>query len=277
MGKEIRKQTINIEAGKTEKNYWLDIWKYRELFYFLTWRDVLVRYKQTIIGFSWSLIRPVLTLVIFTVVFGKLAKLPSEGIPYSIMVFSGILPWSFFSNSFSESSNSLISNSNLISKVYFPKIIIPISSIVTSFIDFIINFILLIGLMLVLKVMPGITIFFMPLFLLIGFIFITGFSLFIASLNVKYRDIRYIVPFIVQIGLYLSPVGYSTSIIPENLKLFFSLNPMVGIIDGFRWSITGKTAIYLPSIYISIAISVIMLFFGLFYFRKTEKFLADII
>jgi len=277
MGKEIKKQTIFIEAGKTEKNYWLDMWKYRELFYFLSWRDILVRYKQTAIGFSWSIIRPILTLLIFTIVFGKLAKLPSEGIPYSILVFSGILPWNFFSNSFSESSNSLISNSNLISKVYFPKIIIPISSIVTCFIDFIINFILLIGLMFILKVMPGITIFFIPVFLFIGFMFITGFSLFIASLNVKYRDFRYIVPFIAQIGLYLSPVGYSTSIIPQNLKIFFSLNPMVGIIDGFRWAITGKTMIYLPSLYLSIAISLLMLILGLFYFRKTERFFADII
>ncbi|MBN2544902.1 MAG: ABC transporter permease [Spirochaetes bacterium] len=277
MGKETKKQTINIEAGRTEKNYWLDIWKYRELFYFLSWRDIIVRYKQTAVGLAWSIIRPLLTLLIFTVVFGKLAKLPSEGIPYSILVFSGLLPWSFFSNSFSESSNSLITNSNLISKVYFPKIIIPISSIVTCFVDFIINFILLLGLMLFFRFIPKATILLVPVFFFIGFLFITGFSLYVASLNVKYRDFRYIVPFIVQIGLYLSPVGYSTSIIPKELKIIFSLNPMVGIIDGFRWAITGKTVLYLPSLYLSIVISLIMLVFGLFYFRKTEKFFADII
>ncbi len=272
-----KKQIIEVIAGKTEKHYWLDLWKYRELFLFLSWRDILVRYKQTVIGLAWSIIRPLLTLIIFTLVFGKLAKLPSEGIPYTIMVFAGLLPWSFFSNSFSESANSLISNSNLISKIYFPRIIIPISSTIVCLIDFSINLIILFSLMIFYNFFPGYKLLFLPLYLFLIFFLSTGIGLFIASLNVKFRDFRYIVPFIIQIGLYISPVGYSSIIIPEKFRVLFSMNPMVGIIDGFRWSITGKTKIYLPSLYISIIFSILVLLFGIYYFRKTEKSFADII
>ncbi len=265
-----------IEPGKTEKNYWMDLWRYRELFYILSWRDIKVRYKQTVIGAAWSIIRPVLTMIIFTIVFGKVAKLPSEGsAPYTLMVFSAMLPWQFFANSLSEASNSLIANTNLVTKVYFPRMIIPASSVITSFVDFAISFGILIILMIGYQYAPSWKIVYLPLFLLLAFITSFGISLYLTAVNVKYRDFRYIIPFIVQFGLYISPVGFSSSIVPAEWKILYSLNPMVGVIDGFRWCILGENNFYIPGLLLSVSVSLFFLIFGIFYFRKTERSFAD--
>lgn len=268
-----------IEAGRTEKHYWADLWRYRELFYILSWRDIAVRYKQTIIGILWAIIRPLLTMVVFTVVFGKFAKLPSDGnAPYAIMVYAAMLPWQFFSSSVSEASHSLVDNTQLITKVYFPRIIIPISSVVTSFIDFLVSFAILIFLMGYFQFAPSWNILFLPVFLLIAFLTAAGIGLYITALNVKYRDFRYIVPFIVQFGLYISPVGFSSSVVPDKYRLLYSLNPMVGVIDGFRWAILGaESTIYPPGFILSIGVMLFFLFLGIFKFRKMEKTFADII
>jgi lipopolysaccharide transport system permease protein len=268
-----------IEAGRTEKQYWQDLWRYRELFYFLAWRDILVRYKQTAIGIVWALIRPFLTMVVFTIVFGQLAKLPSEGgAPYPILVFSAMLPWQFFANSLSECSNSLIVNANLLSKVYFPRLVVPTSAVVVSFVDFMISGIILLGLMAWYNFVPSWRILTLPLFIGVAFAASMGSGLWLASLNVQYRDFRYIVPFIVQFGLYISPVGFSSSIVPEKWRWLYSLNPMVGVIDGFRWAIMGgESQLYLPGFILSLAIVGIMLISGIWYFRKMERTFADII
>ncbi|NJR68704.1 MAG: ABC transporter permease [Synechococcales cyanobacterium CRU_2_2] len=271
-------QELIIEAGRTERQYWKDIWKYRELFYFLAWRDVLVRYKQTVIGLAWALIRPFLTMVVFSVVFGNLAKLPSEGAPYPILVFSAMLPWQFFANALSECSNSLIANSNLVSKVYFPRLVVPASAVIVSFVDFMISGIILLGLMAYYDFVPGWRILTLPAFVLIAFAASMGAGLWLAALNVEYRDFRYIVPFIVQFGLYISPVGFSSSIVPEKWRLLYSLNPMVGVIDGFRWAILGGDAsLYLPGFLLSLGLVVFLLVTGIWYFRKMERRFADVI
>ena len=267
-----------IEAGKTEGRYWKDIWQYRELFYFLSWRDILVRYKQTVIGIAWAVIRPLLTMIILTIIFGKIAKLPSEGVPYPILVFAAMLPWQFFSNALSEAGNSLIGNANLISKIYFPRLIIPTSAVVTSFIDFLISGIILAGLMVWYQFVPGWRILSLPIFIIIAVAAAMGAGLWLTALNVKYRDFRYVIPFIVQVGLYISPVGFSSNIVPDKWRLLYSINPMVGVIDGFRWALLGgKSAIYWPGFLLSIAVVGIVLVTGIIYFRKTEKTFADII
>lgn len=268
-----------IEAGRTERHYWRDLWRYRELFMFLAWRDILVRYKQTVIGAAWAVIRPFLTMVVFTVVFGKLAKLPSEGdAPYAIMVYAAMLPWQFFANSLSEASNSLVGNANLISKVYFPRLIIPGSSIVTSFVDFLISGTVLVAIMVWYQFVPSWRIVTLPIFVAIAFAASMGAGLWLTALNVKYRDFRYIVPFIVQFGLYVSPVGFSSSIVPEQYRLIYSLNPMVGVIDGFRWAILGgESNIYMPGFMLSLGVVIVTLIYGVYYFRKTEKSFADVI
>lgn len=267
-----------IEAGRTEKQYWQDIWRYRELFYFLAWRDILVRYKQTVIGIIWALIRPFLTMVVFTVVFGQLAKLPSEGAPYPILVFSAMLPWQFFSNSLSECSNSLITNANLLSKVYFPRLVVPTSAVVVSFVDFMISGMILLALMAWYNFVPSWRILTLPLFIGIAFAASMGAGLWLASLNVQYRDFRFIVPFIVQFGLYISPVGFSSSIVPEQWRFIYSLNPMVGVIDGFRWAILGgESKLYLPGFMLSMVLVVLLLVSGIWYFRKMERTFADVI
>jgi lipopolysaccharide transport system permease protein len=267
-----------IEAGRTERQYWRDLWRYRELFYFLSWRDILVRYKQTAIGIAWALIRPFLTMIVFTVVFGNLAKLPSEGAPYSILVFAAMLPWQFFANSLSESSNSLITNANLISKVYFPRLIVPASAVIVSFVDFMISGMILLGLMAWYNFVPSWRILTLPLFILIAFAAAMGAGLWLASLNVQYRDFRYIVPFIVQFGLYISPVGFSSSVVPEKWRLLYSLNPMVGVIDGFRWAILGgESRLYLPGFALSVGLVILLVVSGIGYFRKMERTFADVI
>jgi lipopolysaccharide transport system permease protein len=272
------KQELVIEAGRTEQQYWKDLWRYRELFYFLAWRDILVRYKQTAIGMAWALIRPFLTMVVFTVVFGNLAKLPSEGVPYPILVFAGMLPWQFFSTALSECSNSLISNANLISKVYFPRLIVPTSAVIVSFVDFMISGIILLGLMAWYNYIPTWRILTLPLFIGIAFAASIGVGLWLAALNVEYRDFRYIVPFIVQFGLYISPVGFSSKVVPEQWRLIYSLNPMVGVIDGFRWAILGvESKLYLPGFTLSVGLVVLLLVSGIWYFRKMERTFADVI
>jgi lipopolysaccharide transport system permease protein len=267
-----------IEAGRAERHYWKDLWRYRELFYFLAWRDILVRYKQTVIGLAWALIRPFLTMVVFVVVFSKLAKLPSEGVPYPILVFAALLPWQFFANAFTEAGNSLISNANMISKVYFPRLVVPASAVIVSFADFLISGIILVGLMFWYGFTPDWRIFTLPLFILIAFAAAMGTGLWTAALNVKYRDFRYIIPFVVQFGLYVSPVGFSSAIVPEQWRLLYSLNPMVGVIDGFRWAILGgHSQLYWPGLVLSLFLVLAILATGIVYFRKTEKTFADVI
>lgn len=267
-----------IEAGRSDLQYWKDLWRYRELFYFLAWRDILVRYKQTAIGVLWALIRPLLTMIVFTVIFGKLAKLPSNDVPYPILVFAAMLPWQFFSNALSECSNSLISNSNLVSKVYFPRLIVPTSAVVVSFIDFLISASILVALMIWYKFAPTWGMLMLPLLIILAFAAALGGGLWFAALNIKYRDFRFIVPFVVQFGLYVSPIGFSSAIVPEQWRLLYSLNPMVGVIDGFRWAILGQNnPMYWPGFMLSIGIVFGLLISGVWYFRKTERTFADII
>ena len=267
-----------IEAGRTERQYWKDLWRYRELFYFLAWRDILVRYKQTVIGIAWALIRPFLTMVVFTIVFGKLAGLPSEGAPYPILVFAAMLPWQFFANALSECSNSLISNANLVSKVYFPRLVVPASAVIVSFVDFLISGMILLGLMAWYDFVPTWRILALPLFIVIAFAAAMGGGLWLSALNVQYRDFRYIVPFIVQFGLYISPVGFSSTIVPEQWRLVYSLNPMVGVIDGFRWAILGNDfQLYWPGFLLSLGLVALLFFSGILYFRKMERTFADVI
>jgi lipopolysaccharide transport system permease protein len=267
-----------IKAGRTESQYWKDLWRYRELFYFLAWRDILVRYKQTAIGITWALIRPFLTMVVFTIVFGQLAKLPSEGVPYPILVFSAMLPWQFFANALAECSTSLLANSNMISKIYFPRMIIPVSAVIVSFVDFLISGMILLALMAWYDFVPSWRILTLPLFIVIAFAAALGAGLWLAALNVKYRDFRYIVPFIVQFGLYISPVGFSSSIVPESWDLLYSLNPMVGVIDGFRWAILGgHSQLHWPGFGLSLGFVGLLFFSGIWYFRKTERTFADVI
>jgi len=269
---------IIIEAGRTERQYWRDLWNYRELFFFLAWRDILVRYKQTVFGILWALFRPLITMLVLTIVFGKWAKMPSEGVPYPILVFAAMLPWQFFANSFSGASNSLITNTNLISKVYFPRLVIPTSSAVVSFVDFLISVAILFILILWYNFWPTWRIIALPFLILVAIGAALGTGFWIAALNVKYRDFRYIVPFIVQFGLYISPVGFSTSVVPDQWRWLYSLNPMVGVIDGFRWAILGKdTLIFLPGFILSIILVILLIISGMQYFRKTERTFADII
>ncbi len=272
--------SLIIEPGRTEKNYWTDLYRYRELFYILSWRDLKVRYKQTVVGVLWAVLRPFLTMVVFTVVFGKLAKMEPEGnVPYAIMVFAAMLPWQFFSNALSEASNSLIGNANLLSKVYFPRLIVPASSVITSFVDFMISFGLLIVLMFYYQYVPSWRIVFLPIYIFLSFLAAFGLGLYLTALNVKYRDFRYIIPFIVQFGLYISPVGFSSNVIPEQWKPLYYLNPMVTIIDGFRWCIIKDSPTDPLSVYafFSVGMSVAIMYLAIRKFRKMEKTFADLI
>ena len=268
-----------LEPGRSEKNYWRDLWHYRELFQVLAWRDLSVRYKQTVIGVAWAVIRPFLTMVVFTVIFGKVAKLPADGnVPYGLMVFAGMLPWTFFASALAEASNSLVANSNLISKVYFPRLIVPTATVVVAFVDFLISFTILVGMMVFYRFVPGWNILLLPLFVLLAFFASLGPSLWLTSLNVKYRDFRYIIPFVVQFGLYVSPVGFSSSVIPEKWRLLYALNPVVGVIDGFRWCLLGgQSPLNYETLGISIAITCFFLWLGIRKFRKMEKSFADLI
>lgn len=274
----VRSDTLVIEAGRTERHYWRDLWRYRELFLLLTWRDILVRYKQTVMGVGWALIRPALAAVVFTVVFGKLAKLPSDGVPYAVLVMIAILPWQFFSSGLTEASGSLISNANMISKVYFPRIIVPASAVIVSLVDLLIASIFAAALMAWYGIAPGLRALTLPLFIVLAFAAAVGAGLWLAALNVKYRDFRYAVPFVLQLALYISPVGFSSSIVPGDWRLLYSLNPMVGVIDGVRWALLEATGpLYWPSVALSAAVSAALLATGIRYFRRTEKYFADVI
>jgi lipopolysaccharide transport system permease protein len=274
-----REHELIIEPGRTERDYWRDLWQYRELFRVLAWRDISVRYKQTVIGATWALIRPFLTMVVFTVVFGKLAKLPSEGTaPYALMVFAGMLPWTFFATALADASNSLISNANLISKVYFPRLLVPIAAVMVAFVDFLISFAILVALMVWYQFMPGWQILLLPVFAAIALMASFGIGVWITALNVKYRDFRYVIPFIVQLGLYVSPVGFSSNIVPDQWRLAYSLNPMVGVIDGFRWCLLGgESQLYWPGFWLSLGVTGFFLWLGIRQFRKMEKSFADLI
>ncbi len=275
----LSQQWLVLEPNRTEKQYWNDLWRYRELFAILTWRDVVVRYKQTFIGVAWALIRPFLTMVVFTVIFGRLANLPSEGAaPYALLVFAGMLPWQFFSTALSSCSESLISNANLLSKVYFPRLIVPTAAIITSFVDFLISFVILGGLMVWFQWWPTWRFLTLPLWVAVAFAASMGSGLWLATLNVQYRDFRYVVPFLVQFGLYVSPVGFSSAIVPERWQLLYALNPMVGVIEGFRWAIIGKGATINPlGFALSITIVMLLLLTGIGQFRRMEKRFADVI
>ena len=272
-----------LEPGRADRQYWRDLWRYRELFYVLAWRDISVRYKQTVIGVAWALIQPLLTMLIMTVIFGKVANLPSEGrAPYALMVFAAMLPWTFFSTALSTASQSLVGNAQLISKVYFPRMIVPASAVITSFVDFLVSFLILIGMMGWYRYWPAWQILTLPLFMALAVLAAAGPGLWITALNVKYRDFRYVIPFLVQFGLYLSPVAYSSSVIRERFGdvafAVYSLNPMVAVIDGFRWAILrGEVAIFWPGCALSTATIFLFLGGGVSYFRKIEKTFADII
>jgi lipopolysaccharide transport system permease protein len=270
---------VILEPGRADYNYWRDVWGFRELFFILAWRDVAVRYKQTIIGVAWAVVRPFLTMLIFTLIFGRLAKLPSDGTaPYPIMVFAGMLPWFLFATILADASASLVANANLVGKVYFPRIIIPTSIAIVALVDFLINFVVLAGIMVWYRFVPSWEIIFLPAFIVLAVLASLGPSLFMTSLNVKYRDFRYIIPFIVQFGLYVTPVGFSSSVVPERWIFWFNLNPLVGVIDGFRWCILGGTSpLNFSSLLTSVVIVLVFLWLGVRYFRKTEKSLADLI
>ncbi|MGO8747268.1 MAG: ABC transporter permease [Thermoguttaceae bacterium] len=272
-----------LEPGRADRQYWRDLWRYRELFYVLAWRDVSVRYKQTAIGVAWAVLQPLLTMLIMTVIFGNVANLPSEGqAPYALMVFAAMLPWAFFSSSLSTASQSLVGNAQLISKVYFPRMIIPASAVITAFVDFLVSFLILVGMMAWCRFCPDWRILTLPLFMALAFLAAIGPGLLITALNVKYRDFRYVIPFLVQFGLYVSPVGYSSAVIRHRfgdaLFTLYALNPMVAVIDGFRWAILGgEASIYWPGFLLSLLVVAVLLAIGIRYFRKTEKTFADII
>jgi len=275
----MKDEILILEPGRAEKNYWKDLWCYRELFIILAWRDISVRYKQTIIGVLWAVLRPFLTMLVLVVIFGGLAKLPSDGkAPYALMVFSAMLPWLLFSVSLGEASNSLIGNEKLISKVYFPRLIIPVSTAVSALIDFFIGLVILFGIMFYYRFLPSWNLVSLPLFIILALFASLGPGLWITALNVKYRDFRYVIPFIVQFGLYISPVGFSSSIIPQKWRLLYSLNPMVGVIDGFRWSILGgNSPFYWQGFVLSIGVIIFFLWLGIRSFRKMENSFADLI
>lgn len=267
-----------LEAGKSDQEYFKDLWRYRELFYVLAWRNVSIRYKQTAIGVAWAIVRPALTTLIFTVLFGKLGRFPSDGVPYPILVLSGMLPWQLFSAAVSESGRSLVSNTSLITKVYFPRLIVPGSALATSLVDFFISAVMLVAMMFYYGVVPPLELALLPLFVLLALLTSAGIGIWVAALSVKYRDFLIAVPFLVQLGMYVSPVAFSSSIVPERWRLLFTLNPMVAVIDGFRFCLLGRTMPgealgYALSTVIVVAITVT----GVRYFRGTERAFADVI
>ena len=266
-----------IEAGGTERRYWLTLWAFRELLLFLAWRDILVRYKQTAIGIAWSVIRPALTMAVFTVVFGRIANLPSGGVPYPVLVFAAMLPWYFFATAVTEGSNSVVQNANLVSKVYFPRLVIPASTIGVSFVDFLISLLLLAGLMAWYQVIPSARILALPIFLLLLLVVTGGLTLWLSALNVRYRDFRYVVPFVVQVGLFLSPVGFSSAVVPESWRLVYAVNPMVGVIEGFRWCLLEGYPLDAGAVALGAGVALAVLVSGFVYFRRTERSFADVI
>jgi lipopolysaccharide transport system permease protein len=281
--KTTTKYSLIIESGRAEKNYWGDLFRFKELFYILTWRDLKVRYKQTVLGVAWSVIRPFLTVIVFTVVFEKAAGLKADdpSVPYALFVFAGILPWQFFSNALGDASNSLLGNANLISKVYFPRLIIPASAVITSMVDFFITFVLMLFMFVFFGYTPSVHILFLPFYVILTFFCAFGIGLYITALNVKYRDFRYIIPFVIQFGLYITPVGFSSKVLlsklPPIFQSIYMLNPMVGVIDGFRWCFFENSPLSIPSLLYSIAMIALFMYIGIRTFRKMERHFADLI
>jgi lipopolysaccharide transport system permease protein len=269
---------VVIRPGAGFDRFWRELWEYRELFAFFAWRDFLVRYKQTFFGIGWSVLRPVLTTVVFTLVFGRLASLPSGGAPYPILVFAALLPWQLFANSLGETSNAVVSHANMISKTYFPRVLVVAGTVLVNLVDFLLSFAVLLLLMVWYRFLPGWRIVTLPLFLVLALVPSLGCGLWLAALNVRYRDVRHVVPFLVQAGLFISPVGFSSEVIPESFRLLYSLNPVVGVIDGFRWVVLGEAArFHWPGFSVSIAVSFVIFFLGFRYFRRTERTFADLL
>lgn len=269
---------IVVEADRAERDYWADLWRYRELFYVLAWRDILARYKQTVVGIAWAGVRPLLTMAIFTLVFGKFAGLPSDGVPYPILVFAALLPWQFFSTAVNEGSASLVNNAGMISKIYFPRLIVPVGVVVVTLVDLLIALAILAIFMALYGVNPGWKVLWLPAFLAMTMALTVAAAVLFAALNVRYRDFRYIVAFIVQLGLFVSPVGYSMSVVPERWQLLYALNPMVGVIEGFRWCLTGTAAgLNMSFVALSAAITFGLLALAIVYFRATERTFADVV
>ncbi|MBS0219587.1 MAG: ABC transporter permease [Proteobacteria bacterium] len=268
-----------LAAGQADRQYWRDLWHYRELLLILAWRDVSVRYKQTVVGIVWAFIRPFLTMVVFTVIFGHIAKVTTgTSAPYAIVVIGGLLPWTLFSSILGDASSSVVGNANLITKVYFPRLIIPLATVLVVVIDFAVSLSILAGLMIWYGVVPGWQILLMPLFTILALLASLGPAIWAAAIVVKYRDFRFVIPFVLQFGLYVSPVGFPSSVVPERWRLLYNLNPMVGIIDGFRWSIIGgESPIYLPGFILSLAVTAVFLWWGIHTFRRIERGFADII
>lgn len=275
---ETQPRELILEPNRVERQYWRDLWRYRELFYFLAWRDILVRYKQTVVGVAWAVIRPLLTMFILTFVFGYLAGMDSGGTPYPILVMCAMLPWQFFATAMSESGASLVRNAGMVSKVYFPRLIVPASSVITSLVDFVISAVILVCVMIYYQYMPGWEVLVLPALVLLAFAAAFAIGVWVSALMVRYRDFRFIIPFAVQFGLYISPVGFQSSVVPDQWRWVYSLNPMVGVIDGFRWAILGgEHTVYMPGIVISIVLVIVLIYSGIWFFRKTEKTFADII
>jgi lipopolysaccharide transport system permease protein len=275
--RQTQQAQLVIKAGGRASEYWSELWRYRELFYFLAWRDVLVRYKQTVIGVAWALVKALATLLVLTIIFGKLAGMSSAGVPYPLLVFAAVLPWQFFASALTDSSNSLVAGAALVSKIYFPRVIVPGSAVIVNLVDFLISCGMLAILLLWYGFAPDWKILTLPLFSMLAVVLSIGIGLWFAALMVEYRDFRFIVPFALQLGLYASPVGFSSSAVPERWRLLYSLNPMVGVIDGFRWAILRGDSLYFPGLLLSFVIAGLLLVTGLWYFRRTERTFADVI
>ena len=254
-----------------------ELWEYRELLYFLTWRDIKVRYKQTVLGAAWAIIQPFFTMVVFSLFFGRLAKMPSDGVPYPIFAYAALVPWTFFAYGLSQSSNSLVGNANLIKKVYFPRLVVPISSVISGSVDFVLAFIVLVGMMLVYGIFPTINIIWLPFLLLLTFVTALGVGLWLSAMNVQFRDVRYTVPFLTQFWLFATPSAYPSSLLSEPWRTLYGINPMVGVVEGFRWALLGTDTAPGPIIIVSSLVALVLLVGGTFYFRRMEKTFADVV
>ena len=253
------------------------IWEYRELLYFLVWRDIKVRYKQTVLGIAWAIIQPVFIMVVFSIFFGHLAKVPSDGLPYPIFTFCGLLPWQLFSHALAESSNSLVSNEKLITKIYFPRLVIPLSAALSGLVDFVFAFFVLLGMMFYYGIMPSGALWTLPFFVLLAMTTALGVGFWLSALNVQYRDVRYTIPFITQLWLFISPVAYPSSIVPEPWRFLYGFNPMAGVVEGFRWILLGRADSFGTMLAVSVGVAAVLFISGLFYFRRMEKTFADVV
>jgi lipopolysaccharide transport system permease protein len=254
-----------------------ELWTHRELLYFLVWRDVKVRYKQTALGAAWAILQPFMTMVVFSIFFGRLAGVPSEGVPYPIFAFTALLPWQLFAHSLTESGNSLVTNQDLVKKVYFPRLVIPLSSVLAGLVDFALAFVVLLGMMWYYGITPGAAVLALPLFVLLACVTALAVGLWLAALNVEYRDVRYTIPFLTQFWLFITPIAYPASLVPERWRVLYALNPMVGVVEGFRWSLLGSSDALSDSVGASAVMVVVLLVGGLFYFKRVEKTFADIV